>query len=62
MTTVNSCSDTSAQYIINKVDKGLTIVIQDETDYIKEAMQYLNDTTTYQSLPGDHINDICKQI
>ena len=48
--------------IINKADKGSTIVIQNKTDYINEAMQHLNDKHTYLPLPGDPTYSICKQI
>ena len=36
--------------IINKADKGSTIVVQDRSDYIAEAMKHLNDQTTYKPL------------
>ena len=48
--------------VINKADKGSTIVIQNRTDYINEAMIQLNDTTTYKLLTGDPTKHICKQI
>ena len=36
--------------IINKADKGSTIVVQDRSEYIAEAMKHLNDQTTYKPL------------
>ena len=32
--------------VINKADKGSTIVVQDRSDYITEAMEHLNDPNT----------------
>jgi hypothetical protein len=32
--------------VINKADKGSTIVVQDRSEYIAEAMKHLNDETT----------------
>ena len=34
--------------VINKADKGSTIVVQDRSEYIAEAMKHLNDQTTYK--------------
>ena len=48
--------------IINKADKGSTIVIRNKTDYITEGQNHLNDSRTYKLLPGDPTNHICKQI
>ena len=36
--------------IINKADNGSTIVVQDRSEYIVEAMKHLNDETTYKPL------------
>ena len=36
--------------IINKADKGSTIVVQDRSEYIADAMDHLNDQTTYKPL------------
>lgn len=36
--------------IINKADKGSTVVVQDRCDYITEAMKHLNDPKTYKQL------------
>ena len=48
--------------VINKADKGSTIVMQNRSDYINEAMIQLNDNTTYKLLTGDPTKHICKQI
>ena len=39
--------------VINKADKGSTIVVEDRDDYIRNAMTHLNDLTTYKSLATD---------
>ena len=36
--------------IINKADKGSTIVVQDRSEYITEAMKHLTDPNTYKLL------------
>ena len=36
--------------MINKADKGSTIVVQDRSEYIASAMKHLNDQTTYKPL------------
>ena len=36
--------------VINKADKGSTIVVQDRSEYIAKAMKHLNDQTTYKPL------------
>ena len=36
--------------IINKADKGSTVVVQDRSDYITEAMKHLADPKTYKQL------------
>ena len=36
--------------IINKADKGSTIVVQDRSEYIADALKHLNDQTTYKPL------------
>ena len=48
--------------VINKADKGSTVVIQNRSDYITDAMFHLNDTITYQPLTGDPTQHICSQI
>ena len=39
--------------IINKADKGSTIVVEDREDYIHNAMLHLNDPTVYKPLNND---------
>ena len=41
------------EIIINKADKGSTVVIQNKTDYIKEAMKHLCDPRVYRKLNTD---------
>ena len=36
--------------VINKADKGSTIVVQKRTDYIKLALEHLNGPVTYKEL------------
>ena len=39
--------------VINKADKGSTIVVQNRTDYIKTALEHLNDPVIYMVLDDD---------
>lgn len=48
--------------IINKADKGSTIVVQNRTDYINAALEYLYDPNTYMELDGDPTRIICSEI
>ena len=48
--------------IINKADKGSTIVVQNRTDYIKAALEHLNDPVTCTVLDGDPTSAICSGI
>ena len=48
--------------VINKTDKGSTIVVQNRTDYIKDAYEHLNDPNTYKKLDGDPTIRICHGI
>ena len=48
--------------VINKADKGSTIVVQKRTDYIKLALEHLNDPFTYKELDGDPTKSICRGI
>lgn len=48
--------------IINKVGKGSTIVVQNMADYIKDALQHLNDPDTYRVLDGDPTSNICNTL
>ena len=45
--------------VINKADKGSTIVVQNRTDYITDALEHLNDPNTYKELDSDPTNSIC---
>ena len=45
--------------VINKADKGL---VQNRTDYIKTALEHLNDPVTYMVLDGDPTSAICSGI
>ena len=36
--------------VINKADKGSTIVVEDRVDYIKNAMIHLNDPSVFKPL------------
>ena len=36
--------------IINKADKGSTVIVQDRSDFITEAMKHLADPNTYKKL------------
>ena len=48
--------------IINKADKGSTIVVQNRADYIKTALEQLNDPITYRLLDGNPTSCICANI
>jgi len=39
--------------IIKPADKGSAVVVQSNEDYLVEAYRQLNDTSSYQKLPGD---------
>ena len=39
--------------VINKADKGSTIVVEDKDEYIHNAMTHLNDRTVYKPLTED---------
>ena len=39
--------------VINKADKGSTIVVQNRADYIRTALEHLKDPITYRKLDGD---------
>ena len=41
--------------VINEADKGSTIVVQNRTDYIKDALEHLNDPNTYKELDGGRL-------
>ena len=44
--------------IINKADKGSTIVVRNRTDYIKEGLEHLSDPNTYIQLERDYTRDV----
>ena len=48
--------------IINKAGKGSTIVVQNKADYIKDALQHLNDPSTSRVLDGDPTSNICNAL
>ena len=48
--------------VINKADKGSTIVIINKKDYIEEGLKNLNVMRTYKLLSGNPTKHICKQI
>ena len=48
--------------VINKADKGSTIVVQDKNDYIRNALEHLNDPHTYRVLDGNPTSNICTGI
>ena len=48
--------------VINKADKGSTIVVQDKSDYIKIGLEHLNDPHTYKVLDGNPTSNICNGI
>ena len=48
--------------IVNKADKGSTIVVQNRTDYIITALEQLNDPITYRLLDGNPTSCICANI
>ena len=52
----------NSDLVINKADKGSTIVVQDRADYIRDALEHLNDPNTYKELDGDPTNSICRGI
>ena len=44
--------------VINKADKGSTIVVRHRTDYVREGLEHLNDTNTYIQLDRDYTTDV----
>ena len=48
--------------IINKADKGSTIVVQNRADYIHTALEHLDDPVTYRKLDGNPTRCICANI
>ena len=52
----------NSDLVINKADKGSTIVVQDRSDYIHNALEHLNDPHTYRVLDGNPTSNICTGI
>ena len=52
----------NSDLVINKADKGSTIVVQDKSDYIKIGLEHLNDPHTYKVLDGNPTSNICNGI
>lgn len=50
------------QIIINKADKGSTVVVLSTTDYIKEGLKHLCDPTVYRKLNKDTTNTTKPEI
>jgi len=53
---------TNHQLIINKADKGSTIVVRHRIDYIHKGLIHLSDTKTYEKLDRDYTNDVAKHL
>ena len=52
---------TNPHIIINKADKGSTIVVEDRQEYIRNAMVHLNDPAVYKPLHND-ISPTLKEV
>ena len=48
--------------VINKADKGSTIVVRHKDDYIQEGLTHLSDTKTYMRLDRDYTLDVAKLL
>ena len=48
--------------IINKADKGSTIVVRHRQDYTEAGLQYLSDVNTYLELDRDYTTDVTKAV
>ena len=48
--------------IINRADKGSTIVIRHRDDYIQEGLEHLSDPDTYMELDGDRTTEITTTV
>lgn len=53
---------TNPNLVINKADKGSTVVVRHRDDYIREGLGRLSDPNTYQLLDKDYIFDIIKTV
>ena len=47
--------------VINKADKGSTIIVEDREEYIRNAMAHLNDPSIYKPLHND-ISPTLKEV
>ena len=52
----------NSDLVINKADKGSTIVVQDRSDHTRNALEHLNDPHTYRVLDGNPTSNICTGI
>ena len=50
------------QIIINKADKGSTVVLQNKNDYITEGLKHLCDPIVYRKLNVDTTNQTKNEI
>ena len=48
--------------IVNRADKGFTIVVRHRIDYIREGLEHLSNTNTYLELDKDYTNDVTKIV
>ena len=48
--------------VINKADKGSTVVVRHRDDYIQEGLEHLSNTNTYLELNRDYTKDVTKII
>ena len=48
--------------VINKADKGSTIVVIDRDDYVRDALEHLADQSVYQQLASDTTGDTKQMI
>lgn len=48
--------------VIDKADKGSTIVIQNKQDYIEQGLKHLSDTQTYQELDRDTTKEVADKV
>ena len=44
--------------VVNKADKGSTIVVQNKADYIENGLKHLDNPTVYQKLASDMTNEV----
>ena len=53
---------TNQSLIINKADKGSTIVVRHRNDYVRDGLEHLSDPNTYLELDRDYTIDILKYV